>query len=288
MARAAAKTKRKAETLYRKGLSFKEIAERIGVTAQTVRRWRNAECWDDPERKKREASKARTQRSINARNREPDDPLPPTGAPEGNVNAVGHRSSIAPGNKHAWKHGAYSAVSFSTLSAEEQELVNGMDDIDPEEQLIMQLQLFTVSERRMMHALKHLSGIDDADPDGHGLFLSEESREQYKRDFKDEKEEQQYMDAVQDLVNKGERLPGESYKVTTVKRSTLDTMTRIQQQLTNTQSKKLDTIRLLYQIREDRRKHDELAAGSSAINAWIESLLEIEQENLDGEDKGKL
>ena len=272
----------KAETLYRKGMKLTEIADRLGVPASTVRRWKTTQHWDDEEERKRrkyakkKALKAndKTERKASSET-ERKTSARKTGAPFGNVNAVGNRGGGPYGNQKALKHGGYSKVYWDSLSDEEQEMINDMYD-DPEIQLIDQIKLYAVSERRIMLAIKKLTSIDEKASGNLGVYISEVVRAEKKRSFKDEAEKKQYIEAIEKKVASGDRLPGESYDLTTVTRSTLDQVARLQQQLTTTQSKKTEAIKTLYQLRMDRQKLDAEANGNIAVHAWIEGLMELE------------
>lgn len=71
---------------YAKGLKYKEIAEKYGVSINTVKSWKQRHGWT----RKKGASKAKK------------------GAPFFNQNAIGNRSSPPPKNKRAEKHGLFS------------------------------------------------------------------------------------------------------------------------------------------------------------------------------------
>jgi hypothetical protein len=172
-------------------------------------------------------------------------------------------------------------VYWDSLSDEEREMIEDMYD-DPEMQLIDQIKLYAVSERRIMLAIQKLTAIDEQTKTHMGVYVSEVTRDETKRTFKNKEEEEQYRQAVQAKVNKGDRLPGEAYSLTTVTRSTMDQIARLQQQLTTTQSKKTEAIKALYQLRMDKKKLDAEANGNIAVHAWIESLMEIEGGESDG------
>jgi len=278
----------KAETLYRKGMKLTEIADRLGVPASTVRRWKTTQKWDNEDlrksrisaKKKASKANAKTERKANSESeRKPS--ARKRGGTFGNVNAVGNSGGSAYGNQKALKHGGYSQVYWDSLSDEEREMIEDMYD-DPEMQLIDQIKLYAVSERRIMLAIQKLTAIDEQTKTHMGVYVSEVTRDETKRTFKNKEEEEQYRQAVQAKVNKGDRLPGEAYSLTTVTRSTMDQIARLQQQLTTTQSKKTEAIKALYQLRMDKKKLDAEANGNIAVHAWIESLMEIEGGESDG------
>lgn len=79
---------------YLNGMKYKEIAEKYGVTINTVKSWKTRYKWSrDGVRTKNES--AHTPRSR--------------GAPKGNKNALGNKGGAAPkGNQNATKHGLFS------------------------------------------------------------------------------------------------------------------------------------------------------------------------------------
>ena len=57
---------KRAETLFRKGLKLAEIAERLGVPASTVRRWKKDQDWESRLNEKRSEIDPETERKPNA------------------------------------------------------------------------------------------------------------------------------------------------------------------------------------------------------------------------------
>lgn len=77
---------------YMKGMKYKEIAEKYGVSVNTVKSWKQRNGWD---------RKGRT--------RLPKDAPKKKGGQPGNVNAYGNKGGAAPkGNNNAEKHGFFS------------------------------------------------------------------------------------------------------------------------------------------------------------------------------------
>lgn len=82
-----------AEKDYVKGMKYKEIAEKYGVSINTVKSWKTRHNWD---RKKG----AHKEKSVHTKKQ---------GAPKGNINAKGNQGGGAPSkNKNAEKHGFFS------------------------------------------------------------------------------------------------------------------------------------------------------------------------------------
>jgi uncharacterized protein YjcR len=83
----------KAEKDYVKGMKYKEIAEKYGVSINTVKSWKRRYGWN------RERG-APSEKSVHTKKR---------GAPKGNINAKGNSGGAAPkGNQNAVTHGFFS------------------------------------------------------------------------------------------------------------------------------------------------------------------------------------
>ena len=89
--------------MYMRGYKLVEIASQLNVPEGTVRRWKCTHKWDNE----------RSDKKANVRKK--------NGAPIGNKNAVGNKSSL-PGNKKAEKHGLFSKY----LPPDTLEIVNNM------------------------------------------------------------------------------------------------------------------------------------------------------------------
>ncbi|WP_199425770.1 phage terminase small subunit [Thermaerobacillus caldiproteolyticus] len=82
-----------AEKDYVKGMKYKDIAEKYGVSINTVKSWKKRYGWS------REKG-APSEKSVHTKKR---------GAPKGNINAKGNKGGAAPkGNQNALKHGFFS------------------------------------------------------------------------------------------------------------------------------------------------------------------------------------
>lgn len=102
----------KAEKDYVKGMKYKEIAEKYGVSINTVKSWKQRYGWD---RKKG----AHKEKSMHTKK---------LGAPKGNINAKGNKGGAAPpGNKNAETHGLFSKY----LPAETLELIKSLETRSP-------------------------------------------------------------------------------------------------------------------------------------------------------------
>ncbi len=128
---------------YKKGMKYKEIAEKYGVSLSAVkswasRYWKKGGCNQDEKKlqpkKKKVAAK---------------------GAQPGNRNAVGHGGTGPPGNKNAVKTGEFETLFFDALDSEEKRLIDTVP-MDKEQLLFHEIQLLTVRERRMMKRIEDI------------------------------------------------------------------------------------------------------------------------------------
>ncbi|MGO4345525.1 phage terminase small subunit [Paenibacillus sp. MCAF9] len=82
---------RKAEADYQRGMKYKEIANKYGVSLNTVKSWKQRHGW---ERKKG----APSQEGVHTKK---------PGAPPGNKNAIGNNGGAPPRNSNAVSHGLF-------------------------------------------------------------------------------------------------------------------------------------------------------------------------------------
>lgn len=144
---------------YKDGLSYKEIADKHGVSESTVKSWASR-FWNKDKRIKAARGKAKklrpkTKKSCNQNENDKlqvaDDKKPEEkninkgGAPPGNQNSKGHRN--------AEKHGGYSLVDWDVFDEEEKKIAMSLNT-DEEEQLEEQLILYTIRERRILKAIE--------------------------------------------------------------------------------------------------------------------------------------
>ena len=266
MPRARSPDSIKAEQMYHDGKLLKDIAEELGVPAGTVRRWKSTQKWDtdkdERSPKKKPAKKA--SKKTNARKKK-------RGAPKGNKNAVGNKSS-APRNQKAVKHGAYRAVFFNFLGDEDKELLENMTDIDTEDRLIMEIQVLTIRERRVMAAIEEKK----KDP----LYISSINQIRKERVFakgeEGEKEKQEYKRVKEIAVAAGVALPGEAGEKDTRTEATIDLIARLDRELTSIQKqisadlKQLEDLRMARETASHREKKRQLEL--ELLDARIEQV----------------
>lgn len=266
MPRARSPDSIKAEQMYHDGKLLKDIAEELGVPAGTVRRWKSTQKWDadkdERSPKKKPAKKA--SKKTNARKKK-------RGAPKGNKNAVGNKSS-APRNQKAVKHGAYRAVFFNFLGDEDKELLENMTDFDTEDRLIMEIQVLTIRERRVMAAIEEKK----KDP----LYISSINQIRKERVFakgeEGEKEKQEYKRLKEIAVAAGVAFPGEAGEKDTRTEATIDLIARLDRELTSIQKqisadlKQLEDLRMARETASHREKKRQLEL--ELLDARIEQV----------------
>lgn len=102
-----------AEKDYVKGMKYKDIAEKYGVSLNTVKSWKKRYGWT------REKC-AHKEKGVHTKNKR--------GAPVGNINAKGNKGGAAPkGNQNAKKHGFFSKY----IPEETLEIMGMLDEKSP-------------------------------------------------------------------------------------------------------------------------------------------------------------
>lgn len=95
---------------YMDGMKYKDIAEKYGVSINTVKSWQKRNGWN------RKAGKGAPKKKG-------------VGAPKGNQNAKGNSGGSAPkGNRNAVSHGAYQSIYTKYLPEAEREAYEEMSD----------------------------------------------------------------------------------------------------------------------------------------------------------------
>lgn len=242
MPRARSPDSIKAEQMYHDGKLLKDIAEELGVPAGTVRRWKSTQKWDadkdERSPKKKPAKKA--SKKTNARKKK-------RGAPKGNKNAVGNKSS-APRNQKAVKHGAYRAVFWNFIGEEDRELLDNMTDFDTEDRLLMEIQVLTIRERRVMAAIEEQKK--------NKLYVSAVNQSIDERSFakgeEGEKEKEEYKRVKEIAIKAGIAYPGNKASKMTRTEATIDLITRMDRELTSIQRQISADLKQLEEMREKR------------------------------------
>ncbi|MEH7236765.1 phage terminase small subunit [Bacillus sp. JJ1562] len=115
-----------AEKDYVKGMKYKDIAEKYGVTINTVKSWKTRYKWS------RDGVHTK-EKGVHTKKR---------GAPKGNINAKGNSGGGAPkGNSNAVTHGLFATLA-NFLPDETKEIINSMEEKSPAdlvwEQIVIQ------------------------------------------------------------------------------------------------------------------------------------------------------
>ena len=227
-----------AEKLFNDGLTMVEIAERLGVSDSTVRSWKNRYDWGN-KLKKNKCNVAKKDSKKNATLQK---------------KSKGGQQR----NKNAQKHGAYSKVYWDALDKEEQILINNMDDKE-EQQLIMQLQMFSLREHKLMKNIKNI------EIENHGLSIDTVSKT---------KKTNNIMDASGKSVGK---------KVTettiTNTKAVMNSIMILEAELTKVQKAKTKAIEVLSKYRAEKAKLDSENTGDELVDNWMMAVLGKEAEN---------
>ena len=263
MPRARSPDSIKAERMYHDGMKLIDIAEELGVPAGTVRRWKSTQKWDEvtsdrPEESKKSEKPPKPERSQKKKPVKKTTKKPAKknakkktsvrkkklGGQPGNKNAVGNKASL-PGNQKAVKHGAYRSIFFRFLSNEDKELLESMQDIDTEDRLLLEIQVLTIRERRVMEAIEKQGAVDQ--------YVSAVVYEEDDRRFMDSRESDLYKEVKGRLVASGQALPGEPAKRITRTEATINLIARLDQELSTIQKQIANDLKLLEELRQSRK-----------------------------------
>ena len=96
---------------YKKGMKYREIAEKYGVSLSAVKSWA-ARYWKKEGCNQAEKKLQPKKKKVATRGAQPN-----------NRNAAGHGGTGPPGNKNALKTGEFEALFFDTLVPEEKQLI---------------------------------------------------------------------------------------------------------------------------------------------------------------------
>lgn len=262
MPRAPSEKMIEAEKLFNDGMAMVEIAKKLGVSDGTVRSWKNRYGWGDKSKKnKRNVAKKENKKSATLQKRK-------KGGQPRNKNAKGGSGNPNPNPPpDMTKHGGYVPVFMDALDEDEQELVATVPE-DIELQLMEQIQLFSIRERRILKAInKYREQKGD-------VAVADVARMESKRFFKNKEEEAEYDRRQKIKVDKGDILPGKSYSISTHTSNKDLIIARLEQELSTVQSKKTKAIEALSKVQLEREKLRGKSAGNDVVMAWGEKLLE--------------
>lgn len=234
----------KGYTLFKKGLKYKEIAEKLGVPESTVKSWATRYWKKGKVASEKVASKKKKVATEDATSTTPK----PRGAPKGNANGVGNKGGAPPGNQNAVTHGGYAAILFDTLDETEHSMINQMQP-NEEQLLVDEINLLTVRERRIMQRIQEYQTAPVA--------ISSTVRTEHKRAFDSPEDEQLYNERIQEKIDAKERLPGREYTTHTTTEASYSIVLKLEEALTRCQAQKQRAIDSLYKLREERRANNQ-------------------------------
>ena len=147
MPRAPSEKVTQAEKLFNDGMAMVEIAKKLEVSDGTVRSWKNRYGWGKAS-KKNKCNVAKKSEKKNATLQKKK-----RGGQPKNQNAKGGSGNPNPNPPpDRTKHGGYVPVFMDALDSDEQELLDSIPE-DTELQLMEQIQLFSIRERRILKAI---------------------------------------------------------------------------------------------------------------------------------------
>lgn len=270
MPRAPSEKMVEAEKLFYDGMAMVEIAKKLGVSDGTVRSWKNRYGWGDKSKKnKRNVAKKDSKDTATLQKKK-------KGGQPGNQNSKG--ASKGKGNPNPkpppdrTKHGGYVPVFMDALDEDEKELVATVPK-DEEELLLEQIQLFSIRERRILKAINKYREMKGE------VALSDVTRSETKRTFKDNEEEAEYDRRQRIKIDNGDILPGKPYTIQTHTANKDMVIARLEQELSTVQSKKTKAIEALSKLRLEKAKIENEKAGNDAVNDWINAVLGEDVEN---------
>ena len=239
---------------YQKGMKYKDIAEKYGVSLSAVkswasRYWKKEGCGQTRQKPQPKKEKVATK-----------------GAPKGNQNAVGNKGGAAPKeNKNAIKTGEFESLFFDTLEPEEGQMIAVMPT-DKESLLLQEIQLLTIRERRM---LRRIEGIRTSPEDIVGG--EEAGMTLVKRQAGIEKEKETDLKEYQGKLGQIQAIEDALTRVQARKQKAIDSLHRFG----------FDDARLeieIERLRVEKKKTEEDLSGSGLVDDWIAGITGTEPE----------
>lgn len=249
----------KGYTLFKKGLKYKEIAEKLGVPESTVKSWATR-YWKTG---KVATEKVATKKKKVATEDATSEPPKRRGGQKGNVNAVGNKGGAPPGNKNAEKHGGYARITLESLSEDEAAFLEECGTTDDEEEMLLhEIGLLTIRISRLMKQI--------GDPKySKGLYVDYLETSETKRRFKTPEDEAEYNRLVQEEIARGDRKPGEQYKVHTITKNADEFILSVHEAINRAQTLRQRCLDSLAKLREEKRANNP--------STDIEDLLELRE-----------
>lgn len=243
---------------------LKDIADELGVSSSTVRKWKAIDKWED----KIKGSAPKSNGSA------PFRPGAPIGnknakgnkggnAPPGNENAKGNRGGAAPkGNKNSVRTGEYETIMWDFLNEDERQLF-GEIETDPLYQIDLTIRELSLRERRMMQRINRIQN-----------GLSEKQRRvlQQMRKVKDIVQTPDKNGLVKPVPVMNERLVVTEIEETEMR--AIDDILNIEEALTRVTDKRLKAIRQKYDMIRLMDEHELKLRGIYLSNETKQAELE--------------
>ncbi len=145
---------------YLAGMKYQDIADKYGVSLNTVKSWQKRHGWSRKEKNAPEAEKGCTLKQDRVHPKKNGAPFGNQnakghGAPKGNKNAFGNNGGAPKGNKNSVTTGEYESIWVDMLTEEEQVLCSTINT-DTLSQIEEDIRLITLRERRMMERIRKL------------------------------------------------------------------------------------------------------------------------------------
>ncbi|QTV13661.1 MULTISPECIES: phage terminase small subunit [Bacillus] len=243
---------------------LKDIADELGVTSSTVRKWKANDKWED----KFKGSAPKLNRSAPLRSGAPKGNKNAKGnkggkAPTGNQNAKGNRGGAAPkGNKNSLRTGEYESIMFDYMDDTEKELFEQIET-DPLYQIELTIRELSIRERRMMHRImKYENGLTD----------NQRRVLQQLRKTKDVAPSTSENGVVKYVPIINERLVVTEVEETQL--PVIDRILEIEEALTRVTDKRLKAIRQKHDIMKTMSEHELRLRGLDLANRTREAELE--------------
>lgn len=245
---------------WKRGMKYKEIAEKYGVSLSAVKTWASRH-WKKEAAEKVATKKTKRLQPSGQKSQPQKGGLasskPKKGAPEGNQNAKGNPGGGAPlRNQNNLKHGAYSKIYWDMLDETEWELLAAIPTGE-EFQLKQQIVMYTIRERRMLHQIEE--------------FKENSKKGLYIKSIKKRKR----------VVSDGDNEKNEAYEdISTDTENTLKSLTTLESELTKIQRAKTKCLDSLIHLKAVNERNDDLLNGWDSKRAAVEKESEDDKEDV--------
>ncbi|WP_178897050.1 phage terminase small subunit [Bacillus altitudinis] len=242
---------------------LKDIADELGVTSSTVRKWKANDKWDDNFK----GSAPFRFRSAPKRPGAPKGSKNAKGnkggkAPAGNQNAKGNTGGAPKGNRNSVRTGEYESIMFDYMDDTEKELFEQIET-DPLYQIELTIRELSIRERRMMHRImKYENGLTD----------NQRRVLQQLRKTKDVASSTSENGVVKYVPIINERLVVTEVEETQL--PVIDRILEIEEALTRVTDKRLKAIRQKHDITKTMSEHELRLRGLDLANRTREAELE--------------